>query len=508
MKKNHFITLPKLCGFVFLGVSTLFLASCAQDGFDDETFRSDVFGSQLDSPLADNIVVTPSADGKSQTITWPVVQGAGGYLISLYDESNPNEAIVKDSLIDGCSVTLKREEDMVYKFTIRTLGNAEKQNTEAETTTEKLISTFTPTFATIPAGSDLNAYFAENPIPDEALTEMLNYDLVGGADYTLSDVLDFDGHKITLRSNSKVNHAKITYTTDQAGITTTAAMNIKYLDFDCSALPENKGVFAFSKNTTVAAAKDIDNTKWSWAGPVIEEPITIVNSNFENVGGYFFWDNQVTTAVMTLLIDNVVCHLTPAKSIAGGVIWTNKGGHINTLTVSNSTFWESDNSAGDFKYFYQAGMDTSQGMYVSGSDYAKNAKNYVNYLNSTFYHVAWNSGQWGNYNGMQGKAYSYWTMTECIFYDCSTSGSVPRRFLHGRKYADGSENVTFRNNTYMKKDGTFQDINADGGHDYDLSGTTIDEDPMFANPAVGDFHISGATQIARKTGDPRWLPEN
>ena len=32
------------------------------------------------------------------------------------------------------------------------------------------------------------------------------------------------------------------------------------------------------------------------------------------------------------------------------------------------------------------------------------------------------------------------------------------------------------------------------------------EDPKFANPANGDFHISGPTQVARKTGDPRWLP--
>ena len=52
----------------------------------------------------------------------------------------------------------------------------------------------------------------------------------------------------------------------------------------------------------------------------------------------------------------------------------------------------------------------------------------------------------------------------------------------------------------------FQDIKEDGTHDYDHSGTTIEEDPQFANPAAGDFHISGATQVARKTGDPRWLP--
>jgi hypothetical protein len=70
--------------------------------------------------------------------------------------------------------------------------------------------------------------------------------------------------------------------------------------------------------------------------------------------------------------------------------------------------------------------------------------------------------------------------------------------------------VKFNNNTYMAYDAdgnvTFQDLTSDGQHDYDLSGTVIEEDPQFANPAAGDFHISGATQVARKTGDPRWLP--
>ena len=66
--------------------------------------------------------------------------------------------------------------------------------------------------------------------------------------------------------------------------------------------------------------------------------------------------------------------------------------------------------------------------------------------------------------------------------------------------------MTFANNTYMKADGTFQDIKEDGSHDYDHSGTTIEEDPLFANPAAGDFTIGGPIQIARKTGDPRWIP--
>jgi hypothetical protein len=99
---------------------------------------------------------------------------------------------------------------------------------------------------------------------------------------------------------------------------------------------------------------------------------------------------------------------------------------------------------------------------------------------------------------MNGKPDSYWTMTDCIFYACSSKGGVPRRFLHGKQ---NQPTATFANNTYMKTDGTFDDPT-----NYDSSGTNIEEDPQFANPAAGDFTISGATQVARQTGDPRWLP--
>jgi hypothetical protein len=500
MKKNHFFTYSKICTLALAGAGALFFTSCAKDGFDDETFDSGVSNTQVESISADDVTITPSADGKSQTISWPVVMGAGGYRVNLIDISNPNEPIINDSIVDGCSVTGKREEDVNYKLTILPLGNVKKQNTDASATAEKTFSTFTPTYMTIPAGSDLNAWFAQNPIPEGALTENYNYDLEGGANYTVSDVLDFDGYWVTLRSNSKSNHPKITYTAAASAITFSAPFNAKYLDFDCSgsAGGDDSGIFAFSKTSTVTPATEVNPEVYAWAGPLILNPITFISCNFDNVKGYFFWDNRVKTACMTMLVDNCVVHLTPEKSIGGGVFWTNKGGHINDLTVTNSTFWESIDCPGDFKYFYQAGMATCQSLYVIDTPSYKAATNSVNYTNSTFYHVAWNNGQWGNYNGMQSKAYSYWIMTDCIFYDCSTSGSVPRRFLHGRANQVGAK---FNNNTYMKNDGTFQDP-----QNYDTSGTIIEEDPQFANPAAGDFHISGATQVARKTGDPRWLP--
>ena len=91
-------------------------------------------------------------------------------------------------------------------------------------------------------------------------------------------------------------------------------------------------------------------------------------------------------------------------------------------------------------------------------------------------------------------------MKNCIFWNCSTSGSVPRRFLQGRAPAAGATNVVFLNNTYMKKDGTFQDP-----QNYDTTGTNIEEDPNFADPANGDFTISNSKQAQLATGDPRWV---
>jgi hypothetical protein len=494
MKKNHFFTYSKICTLALAGAGALFFTSCAKDGFDDETFDSGVSNTQVATISADEITITPSADGKSQTITWPVVMGAGGYRVSLVDLGNIEEPIINDSIVDGCSVTGKREEDVNYKLTVLPLGNVKKSTTDASSAASVEFSTFTPTYKTIPAGSNLNEWFAANPFPEETKEENLNFDLEAGGEYTLSGTLDFNTQPVTLRSNSKSNHATINFT-GEASVTFVAPFNLKYVDVDCSAQEissTNHGIFAFSKDPSAAKkGTDID-PKYKWANPLIEKPVTFLNCNFKSVKSYFFWDNQQAVCAMTMLIDNCVVHLAPEKAFSGGVFWTNKGGQVNELYITNSTFFELDDCVGDYKYFYQAGMVSGEEIYADKTI----ATNTVSYTNSTFYHVTWNGGQWGNYNRMGGRACSHWIMTDCIFFDCSPSG-VARRFLHGKTGQDAK----FSNNTYMNADGTFQDPG-----NYDLSGTDIKEDPQFADPDDGDFTISGATQVARKTGDPRWLP--
>lgn len=498
MKKNHFFTYSKMCVLALSGASALFLASCAKDGYDDESFDGGVSNAQVESISADDITITPSADGKTQTISWPVVMGAGGYRVNLIDVSNPNEPIINDSIVDGCSVKGGREEDVNYKLTILPLGNVKKHNTDATTVTEKTFTTFTPTYKTIPAGSNLNEWFAANPVPDDKIGENLNYDLEAGAEYTVSDELDFDAHWVTLRSNSKSQPAKVKYTSTASCINFAAPFNVKYLHFDCSAMSESNGVFGFSKAPTSQRYSEYNGYTVS-DFVIFQGNVTFVSSTFDHVNGYFFWDNRKDqkVAAVQFLIDNCVVEMTPPASNSGAVIWTNKGGHINDLTVSNSTFYNS--AEGDIKYFYQAGMYRAKDIGLGGSASNQTGPgNSVNYYNCTFYRLGWNGGQWGNYNGMNGKGDSYWNMKDCIFYACSQAGGVPRRFLHGKA---NQPTATFANNTYMQADGTFDSVG-----DYDKSGTQIEEDPQFANPAAADFHISGPTQLARKTGDPRWLP--
>ena len=206
MKQNHLFTYSKICALALTGAGALFFTSCAKDGYDDESFDSVVSNTQVASISADDITVTPSADGKTQTISWPVVMGAGGYRVNLIDASNPDEPLINDSIVDGCSVTTKREEDVNYEMTILTLGNKKKNNTDASETVEFAFSTFTPTYMTIPAGSDLTEWFAANPLPADKIGENLNFDLEGGEEYTISGLIDFDGQAVTLRSNRPSDH--------------------------------------------------------------------------------------------------------------------------------------------------------------------------------------------------------------------------------------------------------------------------------------------------------------
>ena len=482
MKKKNFIMRGTKLHLGALMMGALLFASCADTYDGKDTFSGGVTNTTLDSPDESGIEITPSTDGTQQTITWPVVFGAGGYEVSLYDVNDPNAPVViegiENKVIDGCSLTSSRPEDTNFKLTVRTLGNEKLNNKEAVTSTEKNFSSFIASIAQIPEG-DLYSYFQSNQIPDAS--DMLYYDLIPGGNYTLSDAVDFLSHKVTLRTTSKNNHAKITYTGNSACLQSGTSFGVKYVDFDCAA--STTAPFQMSKTLDESIMGLVSGTQNYYD---IVDPILIMGCNFENVNGKFMYDNGQKYGIGSLDIKDCVVHLT--TNTASTIVFDFRGGGVVSLSVQNSTFYNTGDQ--DHSYFVQYGNNAR----ATRMGYTENL---ISYQNSTFYNIA-KAGQWGNYSGFNGQSCSYWVMTNCIFVDCSNN-AVARRFVGG---AINSSHPTFANNTYMF-DGAFEENSS-----YDQSGTQITEDPKFANPANGDFTVNGAAQIQKRTGDPRWLPAN
>jgi len=497
MKQNHFLATMKTCLLLTVGV---LLASCARDGFDDESFNGTYPGyTNMPSPDASTITVKASSDKQSQTITWEAVEGAGTYTVSVYqgDSPNPQEnAIVKDRVVRVNYITVPRQEKTYYSATIKVNDNPAENNTAAEGFTPFSWGTFTIDIATIPGGTNLDAYFKANPIPVSFQGEDITYTLEAGAEYTV-DTLYADGYIFNLVGEDENNHSKVKFTGNHSSIMTGSALGLKNIDFD---LESSDDAFIKLVKNPVVQPQKINAWDTDFYFYLIEDPISVINCNIKNMKSFFITDVKAHDSGMgvyfptNLLVDNCVVQMaTPANNTNYAYFYMNNGGgFIKEMTISNSTFYNTTEFG--FRYFTRYGG--------FGMDQARTAFGWetttLTYKNSTFYNVCQNDGQWGNYNGIFGKTTSYWVMTNCIFWNCSTSGSVPRRFLHGR----ASDTATFLNNTYMKADGTFQDP-----QNYDVSGTNIEEDPKFKDPANGDFHIgAGTKQATLGTGDPRWLP--
>ena len=470
-----------------MAVAGLLLAACADHYDGNETWSSSVRNQALASPNADDLTITPNATGDKQTIAWPVVMGAGGYafqLLDVGDENNPR--VIAEKTIDGCSVVVDREEDVNYRISLRTLGNAELNNTEAASACVKDFTTFTETFATIEPG-DLAQWFLDHPIPEDSVGVNLNYDLQAGGEYTLSQDLDFGNHIVTLRSTSKESHAKIVYSGDYSIITSTG-MTMKYLDFDCTASAKSP-VFQLSttpdESIKGASGKgDYYNIFYNW---------TLMSCNFEGVNYQLFYDGDKKYCLETMTISNCNVHLTTdaQTNINGNAIIYFKTGFANYTYIQNSTFWNTGDGAA--RYFLQHGNNNRCDR--ASDDYLYNL---VSYKNNTFYNLK--CSQWSNYSGFAGRAASQWVCTNNIFYECGSQ--VARRLLGGRT-ASTYPSISFNNNTYWV-DGEAENPESVGTYD---TGILLQTDPAFVDAPNGNLTPTGAEQLEKRTGDPRWLTE-
>lgn len=483
MKKSH-LTMCKMGIFALIGASSLFLASCAGDGFDnDESFiaGNGVKNTKLTTPSADDITIEPSTDGSKQTISWPVVYGAGGYKAVLTNTTT-NEVVV-DSIMDGLSFATAREEDTNYKLTLKVLGNAELGNTEGDEVA-KNFSTFTPTFATIPAG-DLNKYFKEHPIADDQ-TDELNYDLEPAGAYTLSEPLNFQYHKVALRSTDKGKPATITVG-DNANFITGNNFSLKYLNINISlTAADNAKPLVELYKYEEEPVNILDKPKNYY----IINSMNLIGCNIKGVVGSLIYDNNKAYCISGLSIKNCFIQaVTTADKIKNQAFISFEGGGVKDFTMENCTVYQTGEKINKYFLRYNNGVRADR-ITGSNTDFTT-----FTWTNNTFYNLLDNAeGQWFNSNGP--KDYSTYIVKNNIWVDCSKQ--IARR-IKGNSQLGTNSQITLLHNTYWA-DGEA----ADQG-EHDTTGTILTTDPAFTDAANANFTPTGAEQVQYKTGDSRWF---
>lgn len=450
----------------------LFVSSCVE-GFDkDEVFSGGVTNTKLDALPADSIKIAKNATGTSAVVTWPVVFGAGGYEITVYNVDDPNLPVVvlgedsvelKDARIDGCTLSFPIADDSSYELLFKALGNDKLGNTESAVT-QRAWTTLLPA-TVIPDGSDLKAWFDEYKLDTVDITKEKAFELEAGGSYTLSGEVDFGQIFLTLRGN-KINRPTVTMTggfKSQGG-----GSIIKYINFDCEGMTASMfyGFNSIPEGATLTSSAYL-----------VENPITIMACNFRKLPQPLFYDNGKNYGVVTFTVTDCIVELTD-----NGRFYRNSAsnGSLKDFLVKNSTVYK-NNTGTD--YFMQLSGQRFTNLWVAASQ---------SYENCTFYQF----DRMHNSNNFA-RAGMTINVKQCIFLDFLRDGAA--------RYILPSNNVNnkvlnFANNTYWRNGAA-----ETGNGNYDKSGTELAEDPMCADPANGDFTVGNPNTIARGIGDPRWF---
>lgn len=467
--KNKFRFLHKKSTSIAL-MSLLALFTACEKGVDaDETFVSDVTNAVLESPKVEDVTMTLSPDGSKLVIAWPVVKGAGGYEFTLYnvdDVEKPIAVGTEKEVVDGCSAVRNVETDTKYKVVIRTLGNDKYNNKEAVTASEAAYSTLAPTDMVVESG-DINAWLAANPIPAEKIGQEYIIELAEGKEYTVSDALDFANQQVAIRG-SKVNHAKIKMI-GNASFLTNNGLKLKFVDIDCKDMTSEA---LLGTSTTPDANSQVASGEY-----VVANPVMLQGCNVTNLSKKLFYDmNKEKYCIDYLGFSD--CNIQTEQT---DVLVHAAKSTIIRMDVVKTTLWSTAHAG---KFFMQiSGQRPSKITGRTGAEF--------NFMNSTFYNLAYNKDfvNWNNYRGQSCVSLNFHQM---LFVDCGNNNITDKM--------QGNANMKhdYRNNAYWYN-------NAEGKDKYDTSATF--GDPQIADPANGDFTLRGSEHIAKRIGDPRWLPK-
>lgn len=465
-------------------ISVMVLSSCAEGCDDSERFSSDVQNAQLSSPEIDKscfTTVTSASGAELVKFTWPLVKGAGGYYCRVSSLDNPEEPeVLVDTLIDGLTVLFDKAEDTNYLCEVTTLGNEKLNNAGADAPSVFTYSTLVEAIK-IPESNDISEfigkYITENKeeldqkYQEDPNNYKLAFELEGGKTYTMNDSIDFLGYPAVLRGDKQA-HA-IVEMGENAFFSCWRSMKIQWLNINAANVTK-RGVMTLP----VTPEPSIKSS----TGQYIVKGIIFQECEINDVNKYLTFDNQQSYFVEDLEFINCVIKLNQQAA----TFYMPKSGYYK-FTITNTTIWSTMQSDQVFLNFGgNAGnkiKDLNDVLYNTG---------YFKLNNSTVYNVSY-SKKWAAWNQYAGRAYNTLDMQNVIFVDCSI-----KKVLEAM--GNGNNSYVYSNNTFW-----YDGADVTEPENYSKGVPTLKTDPGFADPANGDFTISGADQLKFKTGDPRWI---
>jgi len=477
--------------------AAVLLAACADDGFDKETWVTSVKNSQLENPSEISISKTSTSDTtKTVVFSWPVVHGAGGYLMSIVNISDPANPVnvVTDSLIDRCSVAMELPNEETYNFCLTSAANTKYGNKQAAEASVMKFDTYVPSVE-IPDGTEISSWVAEN-LEDSEVEQGIA--LVAGGHYTLDSLADFRLNIVEFRGD-KFNHPTITLG-EKGGLVTYGGLNLKYINFDCTAATKQNGIINLGGDGTLAAPllkKYSDNANENYHD---EQTIMAQGCIFKSVPNAFLADGGLNWCLMDFSIKDCIIELNPDDSKLSStgypfIDFSKKGVTIKQITWTNSTF--------------------------------------VNLKKSEAYFIRFTNESNAQVTKAYGSSYTgLFTMNQCTLVRCTTGGNFGNQTWKGGTTISWKNNIFFDSRRLQKliKNLSVDFTNADNTiwgitntvDNTDKERYATEEDPQFADgidytadllegydftKPNGGFNFKPTNGIAaeKQFGDPRWF---
>ena len=523
MRKANLIK-GKACRLLSAVAGTLLLTCCAEGYESPNGFDLGVYNTQMETPIQDSISFKVSTDGKTATVSWPVVAGADGHEVTFLNVDDPDNPVVIDGydkkIVDGSKFTISVAEDSKYQMFMRTLGNKALGNTDDETTHTYNFSTLVQSVMTIPNGEDISQYIAEHPL--DTLKEEVAIDLEAGGEYTMNDKVDFSCHNLTFRGD-KV-HRPTVRITGNGHFETYSGLKVKFINFDMTEATAD-GFIAMTKDNLPDSIKT-ENRGNYWRGTsqikgiyMVEEPIYIANCWFKNLPHAMLYDNEVNVAYWNFTLSNCIVQMNNVtKSNIGFINLYKAGKSVKNILIEKSTIYNiADNASACFIRYQNE--SNSQPDKVFGNISASYASHTWTFTHSTlakcYYSDESHSG-WRFCNNVRVSSSPTFTfflnIDHTIWYNCAqlyrmNNSSSSRTFRFNFFWNDGSDDKS-RNNA-MKDSG-----NAPFASEYDPmfggdNAGQIAKELDFSLPNGGvNFTPSEYEIVSNQGGDPRWLPSN